>query len=357
MSQNETLWKQVLDWSNLLLAWRKARKGKTNHDAVRAFGFNLEYELADIRRELREHTYLPGPFRQFTVRDRKIRLISAAPFRDRVVQHALLNVVGPILNRRFIRDSYASQVGKGVHLAVRRYQHWANRYTYALKLDVQRYFDSMDHRLLHEKLARALDDADVLWLFDCIIDSSPEPLRPCPVPGPGEDLVDLMERRTGLPLGNLTSQFFGNLYLDDFDHKLKETLGISAYLRYVDDFIVLGDDKAQLRSWGESIERLLAKERLKIHPSKKLLIPVRCGLDVLGYRVFPHSIRLSRGSGYRFQRRLKAWALEYGKGNLELADVEPRIAGWIGHAVQADSLQLRRKILNKVYFVRGGAAR
>jgi len=357
MKTSESLWDRVLDWQNLLLAWRKARRGKTSHSEVQSFGFDLEYELADIRRELREHTYRPGPFRQFTVRDRKTRLISAAPFRDRVVQHALLNVVEPILNRNFIRDSYASRVGKGVHSAVRRYQQWANRYTYALKLDVQRYFDSMDHRLLHEKLACALDDADVLWLFGRIIDSSPEPLRPCPVPGPGEDLVDQMERRTGLPLGNLTSQFLGNLYLDDFDRKLKETVGISAYLRYVDDLIVLCDDKAKLWAWCESIERLLAKERLKIHPSKKLLIPARCGLDVLGYRVFPHSIRLSRGSGYRFQRRLKAWAHEYGKGNLELADVKPRIAGWIGHAVQADTLQLRRKILNRVYFIRGGAAK
>ncbi|MCP5244126.1 MAG: RNA-dependent DNA polymerase [Burkholderiales bacterium] len=352
----KAIWPPVLDWQNLLLAYRKARRGKSNQREIQQFGFNLEYELSDIREQLQLKTYRPGGFRQFQVQDRKVRLISAAPFRDRVVQHALMNRVEPELDRQFIADSYASRKNKGVHAAVRQYREWANRYPYALKIDISRYFDSIDHRILKQKIARLIADPDVLWLFDVIIDSSPWPQRPAVVNAPDDTLLDLMERNVGLPLGNLTSQFLGNVYLNDLDHTVKEVLQIPAYLRYVDDMILLGDSKSQLWQWCAAIEQFLAQERIGIHPRKKMLVPVSCGLDVLGYRVFPQVTRLGRGSGYRFRRKLKHLAKAYGEHRMTLAEIKPHVAGWLGHARQADSKGLCKAILGQVYFGKGDTA-
>lgn len=342
--------------STLLLAYRKARRGKRNQMEIQQFGFDLEYELSDIREQLLQKTYRPGGFRQFQVKDRKIRLISAAPFRDRVVQHALMNVVEPALDRQFIADSYASRKNKGVHAAVRQYREWANRYRYALKIDISRYFDSIDHCILKQKIARLIVDPDVLWLFDVIIDSSPWPQHPAIVKAPDDTLLDLMERNVGLPLGNLTSQFLGNVYLNDLDHHIKEVLQIPAYLRYVDDMIILGDDKQQLWQWCAAIEQFLARERIGIHPRKKILVPVTCGLDVLGYRVFPYTTRLARGSGYRFRRKLKSLAKDYHANRITLPEIKPYVAGWLGHARQADSSGLCKAIFRQVYFNKGSTA-
>ena len=356
MSPIHNVWPSILTWENLLQAYRKARRGKRKQKEIQLFGFDLEYELTEIRQQLQQKTYQPGAFRQFQVHDRKIRLISAAPFRDRVVQHALMNQIEPELDHQFIVDSYASRKNKGVHAAVRQYRIWANRYPYALKIDISRYFDSIDHRILKQKLTKLIADPDILWLFDTIIDSSPWPQRPTVIKAPDDDMVDLMERNIGLPLGNLTSQFLGNVYLNDLDHFVKKTLQIPAYLRYVDDMILLGESKPQLWQWCEAIEQFLAQERIGIHPRKKILVPVSCGLDVLGYRVFPHTIRLGRGSGYRFRRKLKHLAISYRMNRITLTEIKPHVAGWLGHARQADSHGLCKAILGQVYFDKGNTA-
>lgn len=348
-----TIWQQILDWENLLLAYRKARRGKRHQAEIQRFTFNLEYELCAIRQNLRQHHYVPGGFRQFCVCDNKRRVISAAPFRDRVVQHALMTKIEPELDKLFIADSYASRKQKGVHAAVRRYQHLANRYSYALKIDIRRYFDSIDHRLLKQKLDAMITDADVFWLLNVIIDSSPKPSNPLVFVAVNDDLVDCAMRTIGLPLGNLTSQFFGNIYLNDLDQFVKQQLKIPAYLRYVDDMILLANSKKQLWDWCKEIEYFLAGERLTIHPNKKLLVPVNEGLDVLGYRVFPSLTRLSRGSGYKFRRKLHSFARAYAENRMELEDIQPHVAGWLGHARQADSQKLCSAIFSEVSFVRG----
>jgi retron-type reverse transcriptase len=169
----------TLSWDNLLTVYRKARRGKADRREVQRSALDLEYELFEISRSLRERDYEPGPYRQFWVRDRKRRLISAAPFRDRVVQHAVMNVVEPLLDRHFISDTYASRKGKGVHAAVARYRGWTKRYAYVLKLDIRRYFDSIDHGRLKEKLARHIADPDLRWLIGRIIDRGPRPSATC----------------------------------------------------------------------------------------------------------------------------------------------------------------------------------
>ena len=195
-----------------------------------------------LQQELAARDYHVGDYRQFTLYERKPRLISAAQFRDQVVHHALMNVIEAPLDRCFIFGSYACRKGKGVHAAVGRYQGWARRYPYALKLDVRRYFPSIDHVLLKQKLRRRIADARILELLDLIIDSAPATVDDS-VYFIGDDLLTPLERHRGLPIGNLTSQFLANLYLDDLDHQIKEVLRVPAYLRYVDDLFLLGDTR------------------------------------------------------------------------------------------------------------------
>ena len=165
------MYDQICAFDNLDTAYRQARQGKRMHPAVAAFEFNLEAELIQLRDELRAHTYQPGPYHSFTIHEPKRRLISAAPFRDRVVHHALCNVIEPIFERRFIGDSYANRVGKGTHRALDRCTQYLRRFAYALPLDVVQFFPSIDHALLRGVLARAIDEAPVLGLIDAILNS------------------------------------------------------------------------------------------------------------------------------------------------------------------------------------------
>lgn len=234
MKRLADLWPRVVAFDNLWLAWRRARRGKSRSASAVAFEWNLEANLLALQQELRSGEYQPGTYRLFTIYERKPRLIAAAPFRDRVVHHAVMNLIEPPLDRRFIPDSYACRKGKGVHQAVDRYQAWAQRYRYALKLDVRQYFPSIDQTILKAILRRHLRDERVLALLDLIIDTGPELAPAQPAHFSGDDLLTPLERRCGIPIGNLTSQFFANLYLNDLDHGIKEVLRVPAYLRYVD---------------------------------------------------------------------------------------------------------------------------
>ncbi|MDS4021928.1 MAG: RNA-directed DNA polymerase [Candidatus Competibacter sp.] len=365
MKRLDGLWPQVVAFDNLWLAWRKARRGKSRTAGAVTFELELESNLLALQCELETGDYQPGMYRLFTLYERKPRLIAAAPFRDRVVHHAVMNVIEPPLDRRFIHDSYACRRDKGVHAAVDRYQLWARRYPYALKLDVRQYFPSIDHAILKATLRRHLRDERVLALLERIIDNGPDLAPTEPAYFPGDDLLTPLERRCGIPIGNLTSQFFANLYLNDLDHGIKEVLRAPAYLRYVDDMVLLADDKVQLWAWRDWIAERLAGIRLRLHPAKAKVSQVREGLDVLGYRLFPKRRRLRNENGLRFRRRLRAFAQGYAEGRLDWADFDSSVQAWIGHARHAETLGLRERIFSEVHFRRertegrspGGAGR
>lgn len=352
MKRFGNLWDDIVSFDNLLLAYRKARKGKRSREEVARFDLKLEQVLFQLQDSLRDKTYRPGNYRIFTLYERKPRQISAAPFRDRVVHHALMNVIEPLLDQRFIFDSYACRQGKGVHRAVQRYQKWANRYVYALKLDIARYFPSIDHAILKQQIARYIKDPHVLWLFDVILDHSPAfPSEPL-VYFPGDDLLTPQERRTGIPIGNLTSQFLANLYLNEIDHFVKEELRVKAYLRYVDDVVLLSNSKSMLHRWQQLIGERLQALRLRIHPGKANIFSVHEGVDILGYLVFPKYRLLRNDNGHRFARRLRAFAKAYRSGEMEWDDFNPSVQSWIGHARQAETLGLRRQIFSSTVFRR-----
>ncbi len=352
MKRLGNLWPLVTTFENLLSAYRKARRGKGGSPEVARFGLNLEPELLRLQEELESGDYWPDEYRLFTIYERKPRSIAAAPFRDRVVHHALMNVIEPPLDRTFIYDSYACRRGKGVHLAVDRYQQWARRYAYVLQMDVSKYFPSIDHVLLKEKLLRRIKDWRLLDLLDRIIDTGPQQAAPA-FWFSGDHLPAPLEHRCGIPIGNLTSQFFANLYLDDMDHYLKELLGARAYLRYVDDMAALDDSKERLREIREVVRERLAQERLQLHPLKAHITPVSVGIDFLGYHVFPRRRQLRNDNGHRFTRKLRGFAKAYTEGRMDWEDFNPSVQSWIGHACHAETEGLRREIFGNTIFSRG----
>jgi retron-type reverse transcriptase len=356
MKRHGNLWQEVISFENLLRAAAKACKGKRFRPPVAAFHFQLEKELWQLHEELANKTYQPGAYRTFYLYQPKKRLISAAPYRDRVVHHALVNVLEPIFERVFIHDSYACRQGKGTHAAVDGCQHYARRFRYVLKADIQKFFPSLDHEILKRLVARKIKDANVLWLVGQIIDNS-NPQESVSHWFPGDDLFTPQECRRGMPIGNQTSQFFANVYLDPLDHFIKDRLGIKGYVRYVDDFLVFSDDKQHLAEMREQITDFLTRLRLRLHPTKNVIFPVNQGIRFLGYRVFPTHRLLVQENIRRFRRRLRQMQRDYAGWRLSFAEIHRRIVSWIGHARQANTYRLRCQLLPTIVFQRATTER
>ena len=322
----------------------RAIKGKRRKPGAASFMANLETEVLRLERELRSGTYRPGRYTVIHVRDPKPRMVSAAPFRDRVVHHAFCAVAEPIFERGFIHDSYANRKGKGTHRAVERYERFRNRNSHVLRCDIYRYFPAIDHSVLKRDIRRRIDCEKTLWLADTIIDAS-NPQEPVNLHFAGDDLFAPFERRRGLPIGNLTSQFFANLYLDGLDHFCKEVLGAKGYLRYVDDFALFHDDPEVLADWRRRIADYLTGRRLRLHPRKTFVVPTAEPVAFLGYVLLPDGYRrLPEDNIRRFRNRLRGLRDRYRDGSAELGEIESRVGSWIAHAAQADTWRLRHAI-------------
>lgn len=352
MKREGHLYERLTCWPNLVQAVCKAARGKRFRDNVALFLFDAERELLRLQRQLCRQTYKPGPYRTFTIYEPKRRLISAAPFRDRVVHHAVCNVIEPIFERRFIFDSYACRKGKGTHAAVRRAQGFARRFCYVLKADARKFFPSMDHAILKRLLARKIKDPQILWLLDRIIDSS-NAQQPVYELFRGDSLFTPLERRKGLPIGNQTSQFFANVYLDPLDHLARDRLRLPAYLRYCDDFLAFSDDKRLLAESLRTLDDFLHTLRLRLHRDKSVIFQVKQGIPFLGYRVFPTHLRLAKQNIKRFRRRMRRLQALYAADQISAEDLRQRIVSWIGHAGQADSFHLRERLLAEFPFRKG----
>ncbi|MDA1053034.1 MAG: reverse transcriptase/maturase family protein [Planctomycetota bacterium] len=352
MKRHDNLWPRLVSFSNLLSAAENAVRRKRSQANVARFRFDLEKELCQLQDELRDHLYAPGPFHTFEIREPKRRLISAAPLRDRVVHHALCAVLEPVFEPTFIFDSYACRRGKGTHAAVNRFQQFTRRFRYVLKCDVQKYFPSIDHAILTELIARKVKDEDVLWLASVIIEHS-NPQEAFVRWFPGDDLFTPSERRRGLPIGNQTSQFFANVYLNPLDHFVKETLRAPAYVRYMDDFVLLADDKKWLAEARRQCRRFLARQlRLVLHPRKSEISRVADGTRFLGFRIFPDHRLLVRRNVVGFRRRLRYLQTAYRDGSATLPEIRQRISSWLGHASHADTWRLRTGLLSRTIFTK-----
>jgi len=354
MKTYKHLFENIVAFDNLLLAAKKAQKGKRFKTGTARFNINLEREILQIRRELIDGTYIPGAYTEFFIYEPKKRMISAAPYRDRVVHHALCNVIEPIFDRRFIFDLYSNRKGKGTHRAVLRYQNFARKNKYVLKCDIRKFFPSIDHEILKEEIRRKIADTDALRLIDTIIDHSNEQETVIEY-YPGDDLFTPHQRKRGLPMGNLTSQFFANIYLNRFDHFIKESLRCGSYLRYVDDWCCFDDSKDYLWEIMAEAVRFMESFRLRIHDEKPVVFPVTEGLAFLGHRVFPGYRLLKKDNIHRFRRKMKGWQRDYSSGRMEWEDIRNRVQSWNAHALFSDTYRLRQKLFSEFAFSRGTA--
>jgi retron-type reverse transcriptase len=354
MKRLGNLWEELTSFENLLGAAKLAAKGKRRRTDVASFALDLEGELVRLRRELIEEGYWPGAYRSFQINDPKPRTISAAPFRDRVVHHALTAVLEPIFERRFSKDSYACRRGFGTHKALERAKEGMRQQRFVLKCDVRQYFASIDHAVLKGLLAGVVKCGPTLRLAGRIVDGwerQDETVHYFP----GDTLFTPLERPRGLPLGNQTSQFFANVYLNPLDQFVNRTLRPRAYVRYVDDFLLFGDSKEELREMREAVVGLLASLRLTIHPGKSRVYRAAEGVTFLGWRIFPGRTRLVRENVIRFRRKMRGLQRDEEKGEADWEEITQRVRAWIAHAAYGDTWRLREKLLGEFAFRRGNA--
>ncbi|MEW5939258.1 MAG: reverse transcriptase domain-containing protein [Chloroflexota bacterium] len=348
---HDNFYPEIHSLLNLWQAFKKAAAGRRMNPSVAQFEYNLENELVQLRDELENESYQPGGYRSFTVHEPKRRKISAAPFRDRLVHHALINVAGPMLERKFIFDSYANQVGKGTHKALDRCTHFLRQYQYILPCDVKQFFPSIDHQILRGILAKTIYDERAMGLIDKILKSGEGILSSeyDLVHFPGDDLFS-RQRPRGLPIGNLTSQFWANVYLNELDQFVKRVLKARAFIRYVDDFVLFSNDQAEVHEWRAAIVDFLAGLRLTIHEGSASPRPCWRGVTFLGFIVFPDHRRLRPVKGYAFRRRWRHLADEVLAGSLTHDDLQIHAQAWVNHARYGDTWNLRRAILNSARF-------
>lgn len=329
MKRAGQLMERIADLDNLRLAFWKAAKGKRGKADCLSFRACLEANLDMLRADLISGQAPVGDYHYFTVHDPKERLICAASFRERVLQHSLMNVCEPVLERAAIFDSYACRKGKGRLAAIWRAQGFARRHEWFLKLDVRKYFNSVDQEVLRGLLRRKFKDAAVLALFDRIIASYQT--------APGR----------GLPIGNLTSQHFANYYLAPLDRFAKEALGRTAYVRYMDDFVIWGGSGRELRDVCGLVRKFLGAD-LKLELKSNVVINrTGLGMDFLGYRLFPRGLRLARRSKLRFARKFRRYESLYLAGAWTELDLQQRMTALLAFVLPAESGSLRRHIMSR----------
>jgi hypothetical protein len=329
MKRASGLYQQIHTYENLCLAFWKAARGKQDRKEVIAFRGDFEKQIRKLQGELRRHAPEIGHYRFFKVYDPKLRSICAASFPERVLHHAIMNLCEPLLESYAIHDTYACRKGKGNRKALARAQHFARRYGWYLKLDIKKYFDSIDHGILLRLLARRFKDKDLLLLFDKLFDTYHT--------RPGK----------GMPIGNLISQHLANFYLGGFDHWIKAERKIKGYLRYMDDMLVFGRHRVLLKAELEKIIQYLhGKLDLQLKAGTQLN---RCcrGFTFLGYRVFPGRIMLSQRSRRRFLHKFKHYEQKWHEGRWSTAELARHMEPLIEFTRAAGATGLRRSAIDR----------
>jgi retron-type reverse transcriptase len=318
---------RVCSYDNAVLAYQKARKGKRYREEVLAFEADREENLERACRDLRTLSYTPGQYRVFKVWEPKERTIMALPFYDRLIQHMVVNVIEPIFEQRFIYHSYACRKDKGAHKASDTLNRWIYNLEvigegriHVVKGDIHSYFQSIDHRVLKEEIRRYIRDRELLVIIDRIIDHN-----------------GILPDGIGIPVGNLTSQLFANVYLNMFDRFVKHTLHAEYYMRYADDFRILSDDLGRLREWlDESTEFLNGTLKLELNP-KTGIVAASNGVDFIGYRHYGTHKKVRK----RSIRKLNGLIRQFEEGVTDITDFEKSYKSRIGHMKHADTYRLR----------------
>jgi len=325
------MFEKIASIENLYEATRNAVRSKRDREDIAEFLLNLESNIENLNQDLCSHNYKHGKYKLFHIIDPKPRIISKASIRDRVVHHAVHDVIYPMIDNSFIYDSYSCRIGKGTHRAIKRAQKWSRTYKYAVHLDIVQYFNSIDRSVLKTLLTKCIKDEDVLWLLNEIIDSSSQ--------------IDKY-RECGLPLGNLTSQFFANIYLNELDQFVKHSLSIKPYIRYMDDILLLGDDKKVLLKIAFSIKDFV-KENLALdfHEKGFQPFPVKRGIAFLGFRIYPFYRKVLPKGINRFRNRLKKLKRDYENGSIPAEKVTQSIQSSIAFLDFGNTEKVKKELL------------
>ncbi len=334
-ADTDNLYAKLCSLDNLCLAFKKARKYKSQKPDVVEFEKNLFDNLHSLRFELLFHTYKPKPLKVFVIRDPKTRKISKSDFRDRVVHHALCNVIEPVFEKAFIYDSYANRMGKGTLAAIKRFEYFQKKVTrnntvrcFVLKADIKHYFQTINHTILLKIIECRINDARILWAIKQILRNH-QTDEPC----------------KGMPLGNLTSQFFANVYLNELDQFVKHELKTPYYLRYVDDFIILHNSESKLYEYKQKIDLFLkTRLALELHPEKSKVHPIGMGTGFLGLRIFMHHKLLQKKNLRRFKTKVALMCAEYEVNGGNYDQICDFLEGWIAYSKNANTHNLRRKL-------------
>lgn len=336
------IFEQIISRENLFAAWEAFHRDKQNKPDVLRFEWELEPNLLRLHRELRAKTYRHSPYESFYIRDPKQRHIHKAAVRDRVLHHAVFAALNPIFDPTFIPWSFSCRVGKGTHKGVevvttmaRQVSRNGTRPCFALKCDVQKFFFRIDQAILLTILEKRIQDPDALWLLREIIGS----------------FSASETQAKGLPIGNLTSQLFANVYMNEFDQFMKHELGVKHYARYTDDFIIFSNDVAYLQGRIEPIRGFLSDRlALNLHPKKTVIRKLGQGIDFLGYTIFPHHRLVRTKTRQRIFRKLRQKVGDVRFGAIDRERLGQSVQSYLGVLSHADSFQLQEKMLNQVWF-------
>jgi len=337
MATPRNLWRELCSYSNIELAYKKARKHKTLKLCVIEFEKDLTSNLSLLRIELLLHSYKPKPLDTFILRDPKTRKISKSHFRDRVIHHALCNIIEAPFEKSFIYDSYANRKGKGTLEAIKRFEYFQRKVShnntknvYVLKADIRHYFDEVNHVVLLNIIQKKVKDPKIIWLIKRILGNY--------ATGSGK----------GMPLGNLTSQFFANIYLNELDYFVKQELKAKQYIRYVDDFVLFHTSPIVLQQWKEQIAQYLReKVKLQLHPDKSKIINLDRGVEFLGFKIFPYHRLLKRRNMRYFLQKSRLTNSLYKEEKITYDDVYNFMEGWCAYAKHANTYNVRQKILQE----------
>ena len=330
--ENIDLYSQIYSIENLVFAWQRARKGKTQKQYVIDFEDKIEFNLKALHEELRNQTYKPRPLKTFILRDPKIRKISKSHFRDRVVHHALCIIIEPIFDKTFIYDCCANRKGKGTLFALNRFGLFKRKVTnnlkseaFCLKADIKHYFQEVDHKILLKIIGIKIADEKIIWLIERILENN----------------VADNPKGKGMPLGNLTSQFFANVYLSELDYFIKHKLRAKYYIRYVDDFVLLDQSKEKLVVWEWEINIFLIKNlKIQLHEQKTNIITLLRGIDFVGFRNF-YYYRLPRK---RNVKTMKRKIFLFSEEKIHRKMIAEIFKGWSAYVKWGNSYKLRKKL-------------
>ncbi|MFA4998810.1 MAG: reverse transcriptase/maturase family protein [Candidatus Paceibacterota bacterium] len=341
----KNVFNEIISLENLFSAWDKFKSDKQKKRDVRRFEWQLEENIFQLHRDLKYRRYRHGAYTSFYISDPKQRHIHKATVRDRILHHAVFAALSPIFEPTFVPNSLSCRIGKGTHKGIdildkilRQVSNNSFKPCFVLKCDVKKFFETVDHSILLNIIRKRIKDADAIWLLEEIIESF-------------ISRYSTLFERKGLPIGNLTSQLFANIYLDEFDQFVKHILKVKHYIRYTDDFVIVAGDKLYLKNLITPIRSfLLAKLALGLHPKKISIRKFHQGIDFLGYVVLPHYRLLRTKTRQRIFRKLKERIKEYKKGVVNKQTLEQSLQSYLGALSHADTYEFSNELKNQFWF-------